>query len=387
MRNWQNITSLRQLGEVSVFFLRADGATPVQPPEGITSWQLSEAGFVDSPLSSVRPSARSFLAEHCGCPSKFSRPGILASELNALLHDFSPDLVLLEELDAHVLIDFLVSYHGRVVLDCHNIETQLSRVMMSYAVQEGHLSADDAEAHVDYITRAEKNLLAYADQAWVCSDVDLAILKKTHRDKVAVQVVPNAIDVKKYHDCANSAGRNSTKSILFPAHFAYYPNMRAAEFLISEVLPLARRYEPAVKLILAGRCPSEIMTEAMCRSEGLLVAGEVADMEQYFALASALVVPLVIGSGTRFKILEAFASRVPVVSTQLGAEGIQAVSGSQMLLAESPHEFVQALVSLWRDPDLSWQLTTNALSLVRERYSQEVASTLVMEAIACLGIA
>ena len=125
--------------------------------------------------------------------------------------------------------------------------------------------------------------------------------------------------------------------------------------------------------------------EATEFSEGLQVTGEVADMGRYFALASALVVPLVIGSGTRFKILEAFASRVPVVSTRVGAEGIHAVSGSHILLAESPSEFVHALLSLWREPSLSRQLTANALSLVRERYSQEAASALVAEAIASLG--
>ncbi|MBM4264259.1 MAG: glycosyltransferase [Deltaproteobacteria bacterium] len=102
--------------------------------------------------------------------------------------------------------------------------------------------------------------------------------------------------------------------------------------------------------------------------------GAVPDMRPYFANASAMIVPLFQGSGTRFKILEAFASRLPVISTALGAEGLTVKDGKHLLLAETAEEFVEAIASLWNDDHLAQSLAEHGLALVTHHYSQEVAA-------------
>jgi glycosyltransferase involved in cell wall biosynthesis len=112
-----------------------------------------------------------------------------------------------------------------------------------------------------------------------------------------------------------------------------------------------------------------------------VVTGRVADVRPYLVDASVMVVPLFQGSGTRFKILEAFASKIPVISTAKGAEGLDVIDGTHLLIAESAEEFVRAVKRLLGDKRLAKRLTISGLDLVKQQYSWKVATERIAKAV------
>jgi glycosyltransferase involved in cell wall biosynthesis len=158
-------------------------------------------------------------------------------------------------------------------------------------------------------------------------------------------------------------------TVLLQGTLRYPPNADAARFLSTEIAPLLRARVPAVQIRLAGTPPvhpfgfdPEIVT----------VVGRVDDMGDELAKADLVAVPLRFGSGTRIKILEAFAHRVPVVTTSLGAEGLELRDGIHVLIADGAGEFAQACATLLSDTGLRMKLIENAHALYLERYQLSV---------------
>jgi glycosyltransferase involved in cell wall biosynthesis len=123
------------------------------------------------------------------------------------------------------------------------------------------------------------------------------------------------------------------------------------------------------------------MIDAARQDSRIMVTGAVPDTRPYLAAATAMVVPLFQGGGTRFKILEAFAANLPVISTGKGAEGLGVENKKHLLLAETADEFVEAIQLLWTDGHLAKQLAANGLQLVKESYSFPVISRQIRDAV------
>jgi len=126
------------------------------------------------------------------------------------------------------------------------------------------------------------------------------------------------------------------------------------------------------------------MLEAARRDRRIVVTGAVPDVRPFLKSAAAIVVPLFEGSGTRFKILEALASCVPVVTTRVGADGLDVVHGVHLLLAESPDEFRSALDRLKNERGLAKRLTVQGHALVTARYSWDAAYAKIAVAVGAL---
>ena len=119
---------------------------------------------------------------------------------------------------------------------------------------------------------------------------------------------------------------------MFPAKLTYPPNIDGACFLVHEVLPELLQVQPDTRVILAGKAPDSVRALA---SDHVEVTGYVEHIEDVLARADAVVVPLRAGGGTRIKILEAWAHRIPVVSTTIGAEGLDAENDVDLLLGST----------------------------------------------------
>ena len=153
--------------------------------------------------------------------------------------------------------------------------------------------------------------------------------------------------------------------MLFVGAMSWAPNINAAHFLI-DLLPKLRQRVPDATVVIVGRdAPPELV--ALNALPGVEVTGSVPEVKPYLLRGSVMAVPLSAGGGTRLKILEAFAAGLPVVSTRVGAEGIEASSGRHLVIAERPN-FVEALADTLLFRDLNQQIASEARTLAREKY-------------------
>jgi glycosyltransferase involved in cell wall biosynthesis len=165
--------------------------------------------------------------------------------------------------------------------------------------------------------------------------------------------------------------------ILFQGSLRNPPNADAARFLAREIAPLIVAGFPRARVRLVGSGPESLASEV--DPSLVTIVGQVEDMRQELSVADLVVVPLRFASGTRIKILEAFAHRIPVVSTTIGAEGLDALDGVHLLLADSSQDISKACIRLLSDLDLRRTLVDNAEALFLKRYESSVVRDRVRE--------
>lgn len=179
-------------------------------------------------------------------------------------------------------------------------------------------------------------------------------------------VVANVLDLRDYPEM-RSGHDGSTMSFVIPGSFGFTgsPMEDGVAWFLGEIWPSVKLELPEARLVIAGRA-----SDVRFRSDqvaGIDVLGTVEDMVKVLEKATACIVPLRFESGTRFKILEAGAMGIPVVSTRMGAEGLPVTDGSDICLADTPEEFVVALRAL-RDPKVGENLGAALQSLVRSEF-------------------
>jgi glycosyltransferase involved in cell wall biosynthesis len=191
-----------------------------------------------------------------------------------------------------------------------------------------------------------------------------------------VRVVPNAVRRPALRVQQRSAG--VPFRLLFVGNLGYFPNIDGLQWFCEHVLPVLRSIADRpfrVRIAGAGLKPS---LAAHLRTHAEVdVAGEVPDVSVEYDAADAVIVPVRAGGGTRIKVIEAFAHERPVVTTTIGAEGIEAESGRELVLAETPEDFAAACAQLMSDEALRRSLTRAGLSLVTRQYSQDAINRLV----------
>jgi glycosyltransferase involved in cell wall biosynthesis len=199
----------------------------------------------------------------------------------------------------------------------------------------------------------------------VCSRIDADRAEAAGLPRV--EVVPNG-----YRLVAEPLGKITVRSpptILFQGTLRYPPNADAARYLIEDLQAAIVGLVPDAVVRLVGVATPTI--SALGDRPGVTVVGQVPDIDTELARADLVLVPIRFGSGTRLKILEAFAHRIPVVSTSLGAEGLDAVDQDHLLIADTPDAIAAACARLLKDEDLRARLTDNAHRLFVERYQAD----------------
>jgi glycosyltransferase involved in cell wall biosynthesis len=165
----------------------------------------------------------------------------------------------------------------------------------------------------------------------------------------------------------------------------YGPNMQAARILVNEVAPRVRAAFPGLRVRLVGVAPPSL--EQLHAPPGVTVTGYVPDLSHELARADILAVPLRSGSGTRIKIIEAFAHGVPVVATPVARDGIDAHDGTHLLIRDDPETFAAACIELLSMPDLRARCIDNGMALYRSRYRwtciEQQVHRLLRETVAC----
>jgi polysaccharide biosynthesis protein PslH len=150
----------------------------------------------------------------------------------------------------------------------------------------------------------------------------------------------------------------------------YHANVDAVIFFAQQCWPLIKAQISDATWQIVGKDPPP-KVQRLARYSGISVTGSVPDVRPYLAEASVAIAPLLIGSGTRLKILEALAMRKAIVSTEVGCEGLSVESGNHLVVATQPEAFAQAVVYLLKHPEKRAQLGTAGRLLVETEYAWE----------------
>jgi len=245
---------------------------------------------------------------------------------------------------------------SRTVLDLHNIESTLHA---RCAEVEGRATAFAHRVFRDASLALERTWLPRFSQVLTTSPSDagtaLAIAPAAH-----VAVYPNALPWVPQPPAADE------EVVVFSGNMEYHPNVSAVRFFRSEVWPLLRERWPSLVWRLVGKNPAAV-SRFTSGDPRIQVTGEVDDAIAELAKARAAVVPLLAGSGTRFKILEAWSAGLPVVTTTIGAEGLPARDGDNLRIADGGPAFAAAVTQVLENASLRRKLGhAGRLELERE---------------------
>jgi glycosyltransferase involved in cell wall biosynthesis len=254
-----------------------------------------------------------------------------------------------------------------LIVDSHNIDFQLAR-QYARAGSVGRRIYNGANWRK--LRREELNTYGSADGVYLCSAADeQRLLSEVSVARTAV--IPNAADVDFLMPRPADPPPDG-RTVVFFGLLSYMPNVDGVVHFVQDIWPrIAEAYPEARCRIIGGRPPPAIQALAGPRVE---ITGFVPDLRPHLAAAAVLVVPLRLGGGTRLKIVEGMAMAKSIVSTTLGAEGIEAIPGRDILIEDEPAAFADAVNKLLAEPELAARIGQSARQLAVERYSWSEAA-------------
>ncbi len=209
----------------------------------------------------------------------------------------------------------------------------------------------------------EKHFWRGADRVIAMSEADKAVMEKDVPG-LKVDIVPNGVDASVFTQVVPE--KHNVPTVLFVGNFRWLQNREAVLLLVKEIWPKIKEKVGNARLWIVGRNPTQTIKNLA--GSDILVDETVENIEQAYKKADLLLAPLLGGGGTRFKILEAMASGLPVVTTQVGIEGINARDGKEVLIARSSDELAEAAVRLLENRELAESLSRAARTLVCQKY-------------------
>jgi glycosyltransferase involved in cell wall biosynthesis len=265
-----------------------------------------------------------------------------------------------------------------ILYDWHNIE---SDIMRQYAARAGSPARRIYSAlTTGKLAALENRILHSASGHLVCSPRERDNLMKI-APRARIEVIENGVDTTRFQ--ASPPAHLQRNRVVYVGLMSYHANIEAATWFTRQVWPSIHRKFPTWTLTLVGADPARPVLD-LAREPGVEVTGTVPDVAPYYDQAIAAVVPLRTGGGTRLKILEAMAAWVPVVSTPIGAEGLEISDGANILLApgDGPgleEKWTASLESVAAESPFRSALVSAGRALVLDRYDWEAIESRVFD--------
>ena len=259
-----------------------------------------------------------------------------------------------------------------ILIDWHNVESEL---MKRYSeTTRSWPRRLVAQRTATLLERSELQLLERCRTHTVASEREREKLI-SRSPSATVRVIPNGVDTRYFSpteiaETPSTMPSGSDRNLLFVGSMDYHANINAVLWFARNVWPEIARRHSDLRFVIVGRDPAPAVREL--KSERILVTGTVDDVRPYYRSALAVVVPLRVGSGTRLKILEAMAAEVPIISTKLGAEGLDVTDNVHLLIADSGPDLIAAMDHLRSSPETRSRLAREARALVTRRYDWSV---------------
>lgn len=270
------------------------------------------------------------------------------------------DIVQIEGIELAHLMPTIRQYspQSKIIYDAHNAETNLQKRAF-----QADLSRPSRWPAAAYSWVQVRRLREY--ETWVCQNADwITVVSKEDfhhlRDLVPglnATIIPNCIDVQEYQWDSSSSGKEF--DLLFTGKMDYRPNIDAVLWFAEEVWPLIRRNRPETTWAIVGQKPHQRIKH-LSNQEGIELTGWVPSIPPYMNAAKLYIMPFRVGSGTRFKLIEAMAAGKAVVSTSMGCEGFSLTDRQELLIEDEPKAFAQAVMRLLDHPEERTRLGQSA---------------------------
>lgn len=212
---------------------------------------------------------------------------------------------------------------------------------------------------------AERRYFARADACLYVSEADAETFSKVSPG-TPVHVIHNGVD-ESFFQPASAAVEPET--VVFEGNMSFYPNVDAAEYFCSEILPLIHRQRPGVKFFLVGKNPAARVRAL--ESNRVVVTGYVDDVRPYLSRATVFVSPTRVGAGIKNKILQAWSMAKPVVATPASTGGLLVRDRENILIADTPPKFADAVLGLLGNEQLRKEMGANGRKTVLDHYTWE----------------
>ena len=390
IRDWTNIKALAQVARVSVLAVESASAHPPPTMRNLSHWtDLDRLHVIQDCLfdSSIAPLGPRWWENDLGFHSDRLWNPFRHQALATFVTNAAPDVCLVEDVS---LWRYVEAFERRcpIIIDAHNVQSDLEIELAASFTD----SVVDQQRHLIAARNIREVECRLSDHKWLaCSIREKERLVQLSIPPENVAVVHNAVDTAHYRvDAPRSRSIESLSAfkhiILFCGVLNYRPNVVAARRLATSIMPRLKAFLPDTALLIAGKSANSEVIGLANNDESIFLSGEVADIRSLMQAASLLCVPLEYGGGTRFKIIEAFASGLPVISSSKGFEGLYAEPEVHLLAAESDDEFCRAAMMLLHDDSLRSGLQAKALLLAETDYSTDVSEAQLLRAIRDWGL-
>lgn len=257
-------------------------------------------------------------------------------------------------------------------LDCatvlfqHNVEAM---------IWKRHYEVQTNAAKKRYLFRQWRKMFDFEAKACPKFDCVVAVSREDREMMQEQYGVKNVYDVPTGVDTEffRPSGEVERKphNLVFTGSMDWLPNEDAIRYFTEEIMPRIKQTIPGVTLTVVGRDPYPALLELSKRDPSVIVTGRVDDVRPYMEAASVYIVPLRIGGGTRLKIYEGMAMEKTIVSTSIGAEGLPVTNGEEIVLADTPESFADAVIKLLQNETLANEIGRRAAARVRREFGWE----------------
>lgn len=281
--------------------------------------------------------------------------------IDEVLTKYDIDIVHLESLPMGCYLDILNRHH--VILSTHNVESSL--LSRRVQVEKNPLAKLFWKSQQQRLQRFEIRCIMKANTVLTCSDADKALFEAM-APGCNCKIIPNGVDIDFFTPVRN-AHLNCDK-IVFVGGMNWFPNRDAIEWFDNSILEFILKSRSHMQTHVVGKCDSSL---TLRHGNNFLIHGYVDDIRPFVADAAVFICPIRVGGGTRLKLLDAMAMGKAIVSTTIGAEGLDVTNGEQMLLADTAQAFANAVLTLLNNAELRATLGSNARAFVEQKYSWE----------------
>lgn len=277
--------------------------------------------------------------------------------LKRLLKHESFDIIILESLNTINAVSIIRKFDKkvRIIYDAHNVDSLLSK---------GTINQPS-------ILKVESNLYKNVDALFTCSVKDSEAFIEMNKKLIPVAVIPNGVFVED-NLFNKEVESEQPKFIIFCGALWTQPNQEGLLWFYHNIWSKVKKTLPDLKLLIVGSGKAPHSFKNMLADNSLQFTGPVEDVKSWYNKASVAIVPLLSGSGTRLKILEAMSLGVPIVSTSKGAEGIEYSNGKDILIADSESEFATNLITLLQNKNDRIEIAKAARILVEAKYDWNI---------------